>query len=346
MIKNKFIYDNFNDNTLEKHWENFENVWKGEKGNGVVKDNVKIEEVDVSNTNEKKLKKCLVLEAHGDLYKEKEPKGLKRNKKGSFVHVNTAKRVGGAVKSKYMMGPGTYDMRVKFANKSLNALWLYRYFEFEEDDYRHCKDKRFNIDNEIENNTIINHEIDIEYPGVREDLIRCNHYLSTEHKSLFSINEIKSKNLNDDKWHDIRIEWNIMMMPISKIIKRKVLNEEIIITKDSSFLYNIKDKKYSKLNGMAVRKNIEYDNEYCMYYGKTLKMYIDNMSKPIYEKIISDEEFRHRKWTSKIPYAKSNFFIANWFPEWLSDYDFEVSKLYVDYFKYEPNEDFDYHIYE
>ena len=47
----------------------------------------------------------------------------------------------------------------------------------------------------IDNNTIINHEIDIEYPGKNVNKIRCNNYISTEHKSLFSLNELDTKNL-------------------------------------------------------------------------------------------------------------------------------------------------------
>ena len=344
MIKNKFIYDNFNDNTLDKNWVPFENVWTNENGNGVIEENVKIEKVDVSNTNKKELKKCLVLEAHGDLYKEKQPKGLKKNKKGKYVHVNTAKRVGGAVKSKYMMGPGTYDIRMKFAEKSLNALWLFRYFEFEKDDYRHRKDSKYNIDNVIDNNTIINHEIDIEYPGKNEDLVRCNNYISTEHNKLFDVNEIPINKLTDNKWHNIRFEWSINMTPVKDIIGRSLSSDEIIITKGCGFIYKIKNKKYEKLNGTPVRKNIKYNNELCVYYGKSIKIYIDDMLKPIYKKTIGDNV--NDKWKSNIPYAKSHFFIANWFPIWLNDFDFEVSKLYVDTFKYTPNNDYDYHIFE
>ena len=73
MQKNPYILDNFSDNSLHKFWEHYERKFtdKHENGNGVVKENVKYEEINVSNKCDKeKIKKCLVLEAHGDLYKE------------------------------------------------------------------------------------------------------------------------------------------------------------------------------------------------------------------------------------------------------------------------------------
>ena len=108
-------------------------------GSIVVKENVKYEEVNVSNSSQPKMKKCLVLEAHGDLYKEKEPKGLKlkSKKKHEYVYSESAKRVGACVRTKLLLGPGTYEARVKFtSSKVLNAIWTFQYEEFDMDDHR------------------------------------------------------------------------------------------------------------------------------------------------------------------------------------------------------------------
>ena len=47
MQKNPYIYDNFSDNSFNKFWEHYEKKFtdKHENGNGVVKENVKFEEV-------------------------------------------------------------------------------------------------------------------------------------------------------------------------------------------------------------------------------------------------------------------------------------------------------------
>ena len=166
------IYDNFEDNSLTKNWENYENLWKTENGEGVVKENSYIDFINIGNTSDVKKKKCLVIRATGDNYTlVNEPKGLKTGK---------SQRVGGGVKSKDLMGPGEYNLRVKFTtfDSVCNAIWLFNYLEIEPDDVRHIKNPDYCLDNDLNNVNIINPEIDFELLSNNE--CRCNIFKSTE----------------------------------------------------------------------------------------------------------------------------------------------------------------------
>ncbi len=343
MQKNPYIYDNFSDNSLNKFWEHYEKKFtdKHENGNGVVKENVKFEEVNVSNLCDKeRIKKCLVLEAHGDLYEEDKPKGLKIEKgtKNQYIYTDTAKRVGSCIKTKKLLGPGTYEARIKLtSSKVMSALWTFQYEEFDMDDHRHRTDKRFNKNNHINGNTIINHEIDIEYPGKNEKIIKFNNFISTEHPEMYNIEEVEYKNLVDNDWHTFRFVWNTDIYPIRDIIGRNLDNDEIILVNRTAFINKIKSKKFKHLNGMFVKKHPDYDNEYVMLYGTKIDYYIDDMSKPKYSHILKKEDII-KGVNKKIPNILSHFYMAMWFSSEHKDRNFDVAKMYVDYFKYIPND--------
>lgn len=340
MFKNPNIFHNFENYTFEHFWNPFENKWTDEAGNGIVKENVSIKKLNVSNNDKENIKNCLVIQANGDLYKKNEPKGLKKNKKKELVKINKSKRVGGGVISKNMFGPGIFEWRLKFNTvKVLNALWLYHYAEHGDDEIPHRKNVKYNIDNKKNTNSILNSEIDLEYPAqitynlTKKNTIQYNTYVSTEHQELFNETIRKIDNLNDDIWHTIRIEWNTDICPINYIINRDLELDEIIIYNKNCYINNIKNKKYEFLNGTPVIRSMKHDNKFCFYYGKSIKYYIDNMSKSIFEFNVKN------KLTSNIPYIKSNVLMGLWFSNVFKEFDFESEYLYIDYFKYIPNED-------
>lgn len=343
MQKNPYIYDNFSDNSFDKFWEHYEKKFteKHENGNGVVKENVKYEEVNVSNLCDKeRIKKCLVLEAHGDLYEKDKPKGLKikQGAKNKYEYSDSAKRVGSCVKTKKLLGPGTYEARVKITNsKVMSALWTFQYEEFDMDDHRHRMDKRFNKKNDINGNTIINHEIDIEYPGKNEKMIKFNNFISTEHPDLYNEHEMEYKNLVDNDWHIIRFVWETDIIPIRDIIGKNLENEEIILVNRNAFIHNIKSKKFKHLNGLNVKKHPNFNNEYVVIYGSKVDYYIDDMNKPKYTHTVTTDDVIKGK-NKRIPRLASHFYMGSWFSSAHKDRNFDVAKMYVDYFKYIPNE--------
>ncbi len=344
MQKNPYIYDNFSDNSLNKFWDHYEKKFtnKHENGNGVVKENVKFEEVNVSNICDKeKIKKCLVLEAHGDLYEEDKPKGLKvkQGTKNKYEYTNTSKRVGSCIRTKKLLGPGTYEARIKITNnKVMSALWTFQYEEFDMDDHRHVIDKRFNKKNDINGNTILNHEIDIEYPGKNEKMIKFNNFVSTEHPDLYNEHEMEYKNLVDNDWHIMRFVWETSIIPLKDIIGRNLDDDEIILVNRNAFIHKIKNKKFKKLNGMAVKKHPDYNNEYILIYGSKVDYYVDDMDKPKYTHIVTKEDIIKNK-NKRIPKLASHFYMGLWFSSAHKDRSFDIAKMYVDYFKYIPNND-------
>lgn len=342
MQKNPYIYDNFSDNTLSKFWDFYEKKFtdKHENGNGVVKENVKYEEVNVSNRCDKEnIKRCLVLEGHGDLYKEKKPKGLKvkNGKKNQYEYINKATRVGSCIRTKKLLGPGTYEARVKITNsKIMSALWTFQYDEYDLDDHRHRIDKRYNKKNLINEDTIINHEIDIEYPGNNDKQLKFNNYISTEHESLYNEQYYDYKNLVDDDWHIMKFNWETSIIPIRDIIGRNLTDDEIIIVNRKAYINKLQSKKYKALNGLNVKKHPDYNNEYVVVYGSKVEYFIDDMDEPKYVHKVSKEDVIKNKNLS-IPNLLSHFYMGVWFSSSIKDRNFDIAKMYVDYFKYTPN---------
>lgn len=323
------LYDNFADNNLDKNWEHFEKLWKDERGEGIVKENSFIDLVNINDTSDVKKKKCLVLRATGDQYNMvNEPKGLKNGK---------SQRVGGGVKSKDLMGPGEYNIRVKFSlfDSVCNALWLFNYLEIDGDDYRHIKNEKYCLDNDIDNENIINHEIDFEL--LDNNNCRCNIFKSTE--GIFSENNINLSDFkikaNDNKWHNLKYVWETDMVKISDIIGRQLKDDELVITKETLFINGLKEKKYSKLNGLSVVKSIEHDNEYCIIYGKKIEISLDDkviflkeLKDPTYSKIVNND----------IPQGLCHFYIALWFPNFIKKSpDFYNTTMCIDEFSYKSN---------
>lgn len=343
MQKNPYIYDNFSDNSFNKFWEHYEKKFtdKHENGNGVVKENLKYEEVNVSNLCDKeKIKKCLVLEAHGDLYKEDKPRGLKvkQGTRNQYEYTETSKRVGSCIRTKKLLGPGTYEARVKItSSKVMSALWTFQYEEFDMDDYRHSIDKRFNKKGDINGDTIINHEIDIEYPGLNEKMVKFNNFISTEHPDLYNEHEMEYKNLVDNDWHIMKFVWETDIIPIRDIIGRNLEKEEIILVNRNPFVHNIKSKKFKNLNGLSVKKHPDYNNEYVVIYGSKIDYYIDDIDKPKYTHIVTKEDVIKGR-NKRIPRLASYFYMAMWFSSAHKDRRFDIAKMYVDYFKYTPND--------
>ena len=322
------FYDNFSDNSLVHNWEQFENEWKDEKGEGLVKEHSYIHVMNIGDTSDVIKKKCLVIKATGDNYKLNEPKGLK---------TGSSKRVGGGVKSKNLMGPGEYNIRLKFSafDSVCNALWLFNYLEVEPDEPRHIKKRKFCVDNDVDKISILNPEIDFELLDKNE--CRCNVYRSTE--GQYEQNDIKLDKfdlvLNDKKWHNMKIIWQTDLVKVSDLIGRELKNEEVVITKECQFINDIQLKKFKELNGETVIKSIKNDNEYCLIYGKKLQISIDN--KILLEKEVNDINYKTFN-SNSIPITLCHFYIALWFPNFVkSEPDFYHTLLEVDTFQYEYN---------
>ena len=346
MIKNPIIYDDFSNNTLEKHWEPYERKFNDthENGNGVVKENINFEDINILNKGDKK-KKCLALEAHGDLYNKSEPKGLKLNPKtNKYIKTNTSKRVGSIIRTKRLLGPGEYYTRFKITDdRILNAFWLFNYEEYDYDDHRHKKDKRYNFKGKLNNTSIINNEIDFEFPGKNKNSVQFNSYITTEDSDLFHEHNIEYSNLNDNKWHELKIVWRTDKIPLVKIIKRELTDDEVILVDRKIYIKDIKDKMFQYLNGMEIIKDYENDNNYSMVYGKKLEYYLDNMETPIFKKEMKEEDFKNfNNSRNDIPVYLSHFYIGVWFSRNDDNRDFDTRKLYVDKFSYKPNEDLFY----
>jgi len=322
------LYDNFSDNSLTKNWENWENFWKEETGEGVVSENSYIDFVNIEDTSDVKKKKCLVIRANGDEYDLNTPKGLKKGK---------SQRVGGGVKSKNLMGPGEYNLRVQFTSEDsvCNAIWLFNYLEIEEDDIRHIKNDKYCVGNDIDKSNIVNPEIDFEL--LEDNKCRCNIFKSTEglfEENTINLNDLKLK-LNNKKWHNLKYIWETSLVKVSDLIGRDLNDEELIITNENFFINGLKDKTYSKLNGLSVIKSIENDNKYCLFYGKRIEISIDN--KVLFKKELKELNFKNFI-NNTIPHTLCYFYIALWFPQFIQKKpDFHHTMMYVDDFSYKSN---------
>jgi len=199
-------------------------------------------------------------------------------------------------------------------------------------------DKRFNKKNDINGDTILNHEIDIEYPGKNEKIVKFNNFTSTEHSEMYNEEEIEYKNLVDNDWHIFRFVWKTDILPIKEIIGRNLDFDEIIIVNRMAFIHKIKSKKFKKLNGVFVKKHPTYNNEYVVIYGSKIDYYIDDMDIPKYTHNVKKEDVI-KGLNKKIPNIASHFYMGMWFSSAHKDRNFDVAKMYVDYFKYIPNDD-------
>jgi hypothetical protein len=323
------VFDNFSDNNVSKNWENFEKLWNDETGEGIIKENSYINLANINNTTQEEKKKCLIIKASGDNYTLNEPKGLKGL---------SSKRVGGGVKSKHLMGPGEYNLRVKFTpfDGVCNAIWLFNYFEIDSEDIRHPKNKYLCVDSNIENEAILNPEIDFELLDNKK--CRCNIFSSTNEAFLEKTIDLNEHDLNlqDNKWHNLKYIWETDLIKVSDLIGRELTEGEVIIYKENSYINEIKEKRLYELNGMPIFKSIQNDNEYCIYYGKNVEIYVDD--KMIFKNELKEVTI-NKLLSNPIPYSLSHFYIALWYPKFLkSKPEFYQTYMIVDTFEYKYNE--------
>ena len=99
----------------------------------------------------------------------------------------------------------------------------------------------------------------------------------------------------------------------------------------------IKSKKFKHLNGLNIKKHPNFNNEYVLIYGSKVDYYIDDMNKPKYTHIVTKDDVIKGK-NKRIPRLASHFYMGVWFSSAHKDRNFDVAKMYVDYFKYIPNE--------
>lgn len=183
--KNCF-YENFKDNELI-NWNIIEKQWGGDQVNGgTVKENVSIK-----NNN-------LHLKCNGDKYK------------GNICGINRDKtkkshgyRVGAAIATKKKYGYGKYEVCMKLPQVYgvCSAIWTFYYKE---------------IYNKIEDNTcIINHEIDMEFPGrpnaeksnISYEWALLNTFIGVEDNEYKTIYKYLEENISDNKFHIFKFEW-------------------------------------------------------------------------------------------------------------------------------------------
>ncbi|MBR3283458.1 MAG: family 16 glycosylhydrolase [Ruminococcus sp.] len=184
------FYEDFSGSSLDTDkWLAAEKNWGGTVNeDGVTKDyngGVTAENVSVSDGK-------LVLKGLGNRY-EGNQRGINRD--GS--RRSDGKRCGGAVATKEYFGSGSYEIRARIAPElgCCSAMWT---FEYEED---YSGDKL----------NIINHEIDIEFPGRdKNDDLSLSHALCT---TWVTEEDYRTKSVDcgeqtDGKFHTYRFDWH------------------------------------------------------------------------------------------------------------------------------------------
>ena len=184
------FYENFSSTTLDTDkWLIAEKNWGGtvslngvaeDYNGGVIRDNVSLR-----NGN-------LVLTGLGNNY-DGELRGINRDKSRR----EDGKRCGGAIATRDYFGSGSYEIRAKIAPElgCCSAMWT---FEYEEN---YSGDK---LD-------IINHEIDIEFPGRdKNGAFSLSHALCT---TWLTETDYKTKSVNcgaqaDGEFHTYRFDWH------------------------------------------------------------------------------------------------------------------------------------------
>ena len=184
------FFDDFNGSTLNTdYWLTAEKNWGGtiESGGknvdyngGVVPENVALQDGN------------LVLTGLGDQY-EGQVLGINRD----LSRRKDGKRCGGAIATRKYFGSGSYEIRAKIAPVigCCSAMWTFEYEEnYSGDDVG-----------------IINHEIDIEFPGRNErDEITLDHALCT---TWTTEDDYRSMSVNcgdqtDSEYHTYRFDWH------------------------------------------------------------------------------------------------------------------------------------------
>ena len=184
------FFDDFDGTTLNTdNWLIAEKNWGGtiekdgktiDYNGGVIPENVALQDGS------------LVLTGLGDQY-EGPVRGIGRD----LDRREDGKRCGGAIATREYFGSGSYEIRAKIAPVTgcCSAMWT---FEYEE----------YHIGDDLK---IINHEIDIEFPGRNEkDEITLDHVLCT---TWTTEDDYKTKSVNcgpqtDGEYHTYRFDWH------------------------------------------------------------------------------------------------------------------------------------------
>ena len=184
------FYEDFNGSSLDSDkWLIAEKNWGGTVTvNGVKQDyngGVISENVSLRDGN-------LVLTGSGNNY-EGELRGINRDKSRRA----DGKRCGGAIATREYFGSGSYEIRAKIAPElgCCSAMWTFEY----EEDYSN------------DTLTIVNHEIDIEFPGRdKNNELSLSHALCT---TWVTEEDYKSSSVNcgkqaDGEFHTYRFDWH------------------------------------------------------------------------------------------------------------------------------------------
>ena len=171
------FFDDFSNGVNNESWLIGDQAWGGSNG-GVVPENVSYTDDGI-----------LLLRANGGYYQEGEIKGVGDVKDGRYT--------GAALISKFNVGPGRYEIKMKVLPRigACTAFWTYAY-EFENE---------------------LNHEIDIELPGGhRSGVVSFENLLNTNYQKVDRSHSQDAKLsslfdeevfLNDGEWHTFGFDW-------------------------------------------------------------------------------------------------------------------------------------------
>ena len=175
------FFDDFTGGVSYDSWYIGKQVWGANDNGGVVPANVNYTDEGV-----------LVLSGNGSYYAAGDVSGMGSRKDGTLT--------GGALISKFVTGPGRYEIKMKVLPRlgACSAFWTY------------CYDQQ----------TGANHEIDIELPGGKDhsSMISFENVLNTNYITV-DMNESQDVNvstatgsdeviaLNDGQWHTFGFDW-------------------------------------------------------------------------------------------------------------------------------------------
>ncbi|MCM1289903.1 MAG: glycoside hydrolase family 16 protein [Corallococcus sp.] len=178
-IDNAF-FDDFTNGVDPDNWYIGKQAWGAGENGGVIPENVNYTDDGV-----------LVISGNGEYYTAGDVAGVGTVKDGSLT--------GGALISKFVTGPGRYQVRMKVLPRqgACTAFWTYAF------------------DNETQGN----HEIDIELPGGKgtptgisfQKVLNTNYITVNENESTSAdLTEVfgdKDYALNDGEWHTFGFDW-------------------------------------------------------------------------------------------------------------------------------------------
>lgn len=175
------IFDDFSQGVDSDRWYIANQSWGAYSNGGVVPENVGYTDDGV-----------LVFTANGSYYKKGEVAGVGNVRDGSLT--------GGALISKFLAGPGRYQVRMKVLPRigACTAMWVYAYRQTE--------------------SGALNHEIDIELPGGNrggtigfDSVLNTNYVTESEYITEdVRLNDVMGGGdlyLNDGQWHTFGFDW-------------------------------------------------------------------------------------------------------------------------------------------